>query len=436
MPPLTWRTAIGPGSSIDADWWQYFHDPALSAVVKTALVGNVDIALAAARVSEARAQEHSVRAQLVPVLNLGGGIDRSRYVNAFGRPSTSTDGAFEFTVSYELDLFGKLANADAAARAGLLANEAAQGNVRLAVAAGAAGGYIALRALDARLIVVREALEARKDSLNIARRRAETGYGSTLEMRQAEAEYHAAEQLVPVLELAVTRQENALSILIGLEPHFIPRGSPLDDIAAPVVPPGLPAELLRRRPDITRAEEELVGADHSLDSARAAFLPSVGLTGSAGVLFSSLLSNPITIWSLGGSVLAPIFNGGEIAAAADAAAARRDQAAFAYRKTALVAFREVEDALTSVQRANEQAVALQQQRDALAEALRHATNRYRAGYSPYLDQLDAQRGLLNADLALIQARADALEATVTLYQALGGGWQTPDTKKGTSPWAL
>jgi outer membrane protein, multidrug efflux system len=185
--------------------------------------------------------------------------------------------------------------------------------------------------------------------------------------------------------------------------------------------------VLRRRPDIAAAEQQLATADHSLDSARAAFLPDLQLSTSAGEAFSTLFANPITIWSVGGSVLAPIFEGGRLHAQQDIAAARRDEAAFYYRKIALTAFREVEDGMVAVSRTEQRVAALKSQCEALTQALRIATNRYRAGYSPYLDQLDAQRGLLNAELGLIQARAARLSAYVDLYRALGGGWSTGES---------
>ncbi len=146
------------------------------------------------------------------------------------------------------------------------------------------------------------------------------------------------------------------------------------------------------------------------------------LTSAAGAAFSTLLDDPVSIWSIGGSILAPIFQGGRLTAQADAAGAQRDQAAFAYRRTALTAFREVEDALAAVRLIDRQILSAQSQRNALAEGLRLATNRYREGYSPYLEQLDAQRGLLGAELSLIQLRADALSARIQLFQAMGGGW--------------
>jgi multidrug efflux system outer membrane protein len=181
--------------------------------------------------------------------------------------------------------------------------------------------------------------------------------------------------------------------------------------------------LLRRRPDILQAEQQLVAADHSLDAARAAFMPSVQLMGSGGVVRSTLIArNPIGIFSLGGSILTPLFDSGRLNAQQDAAASRRNQAAFAYRKTVLSAFREVEDALAAVDHTTRQAAAIEAQRDEFAQVLALSSRRYRAGYSPYLEQLDAQRSLLSAELSAVQARTEVLTSLITLYQSVGGGW--------------
>lgn len=421
-PPLAWRGTAGTGAAIEHDWWQAFGDPALTRVVETALAHNDDLAIAAARVDEARAQTRAARAQLLPTLGADGLIERDRSISPFGTPEVQTDGGPQLEFAYDVDLFGRLRSASAAAGAALLASEGSRDTVRLAIASAAASGYITLRALDARLTTARATLAARAEALRIARRRATVGYTSSLELRQAEGEYKATEQLVPAAALLVTRQENALSVLLGESPRAIERGAALEKLSMPAIPAGLPSELLRRRPDIFAAEQQIVAADRSLDSARAAFLPSVRLTGALGSAYSNLIADPITIWSAGASVLAPIFEGGRLRAQADIAASRRDQAAFAYRKTVLTAFREVEDALATARRTAEQVTALEGQRDALADALHLANNRYRAGYSPHLDVLDAERGLLSAELVLIQARADRLNAYVALYQAMGGGW--------------
>jgi outer membrane protein, multidrug efflux system len=428
-PPQIWRTDVSPGGGISSNWWQAFGDPVLTRVVDSAVDNNVDIGLAAARVAEARGQFHLAKTQTLPnVVGVAGG-GRQRDLNpGFGIPESQTAGQAEVSISYDLDFFGRLTHASDAARAALLSSEAARDNIRLAVAASAAAGYITLRALDARLAVLRATLAARADSLKIARRRLETGYSSELDLAQAEADYRAAAQLIPVALLAIARQEDGLSMLLGVNPQQIDRGVDLDKLAFPSVPATLPATLLRRRPDIVAAEEQLVAADRSLDSVRAAFMPDVQLSASGGPVASTIISSPVWIFSLGGSIVAPLFDSGRLRAQQETVAARRDQAAFAYRRAALAAFREVEDALASDQRLSEQEAALVAQRAVLARTLTLATNRYRAGYSPYLDQLDAERGLLSVDLALVQSRADRLNAVVSLYQALGGGWRRTEDR--------
>jgi outer membrane protein, multidrug efflux system len=428
--PTAWRGGEAGAGDVTADWWRSFNDPALSRIVETALAHNDDIAIAATRVAEARAQFRFARAQSFPNVGAGAELERSQSVNpGFGILETQTDGGGEVEISYDVDLFGRLADAREAARAALLASEAARDNVRLAIASAAAGGYIALCGLDARLLVLRDTLATRGEELHVAKRRADAGYGTQLDLAQAEAAYHATEQLIPATELAITRQEDGLSLLLGSSPGDIERAGNLDTLAAPSVPVSLPAALLRRRPDIAAAEQQLAAADHTLDAARAAFMPDMQLTADGGMVGSTLVpGSPLAVWALGGSVLAPLFSAGRLEAQQDAATARRDQAAFAYRKAALTAFKEVEDSLQGVRSDLQQEQALVAQRDALGRALTLATNRYREGYSPYLDQLDAQRGLLSARLALVQARADRFNALITLYQSLGGGW-TAEQKK-------
>ena len=422
-PPETWRAEPAqPAGEISAAWWQSFGDPVLARIVETALANNTDIAIAVERVAEARAQFHAAQAQQMPLVTGGAGGGRDREVSPFGRPEEQTAGKAVLSISYDLDLFGELADASEARRAQLLASEATRDSVRLAVAASAAGGYVTLRALDARLDVLRRTLAARAESLRVIKRRRDVGYTSELDLAQAEADYGAAEQQIPATELAITRQENGLSVLLGENPRVIERGLVLAQLAIPSAPSAVPAALLRRRPDVMAAEEQIVAADHALDSARAAFMPKISLTADGGAVGSTLLGNPIGIFSLGASILGPILDFGRLQAQQEVVAAQRNQAAFAYRKTALTAFREVEDSLAAVQRLNEQEQSLSAQRDAVARALTLATERYRSGYSPYLDQLDAERILLSTELALVQARADRLNAAITLYQALGGGW--------------
>ncbi|MBY4895934.1 efflux transporter outer membrane subunit [Cupriavidus sp. AU9028] len=422
-PPPAWREQAGPAAPIERDWWRRYGDPVLTQLVETALRNNPDLGIAAARLAEANAQQRLARAQMLPTLDAVASGGRSRSLSALGRESLSNTFEPQLEAALPLDLYGRLSDLQQAARLGGIAAHAARDAAILTVAASTARAYLTLRAFDAQLQVVRDTLRARETALRLARRRAEAGYTSELELEQARAEYEATAQAVPQAELAVSQQENALLLLTGdTQATAIPRGEPLSALRIPALAPGLPAELLRRRPDLAQAEYQLAASDANLSAARKAFLPQIDLTASTGLLFTSAVSGPIQLWSIGGSILAPIFAGGRIEASADLAAAQRDQAAFAYRRTALAAFREVNDNLAALSRLDAQAQRLRAQRDALAAALRHATNRYRAGYSPYLEQLDAQRGLLNAELSLIQVEADRFGASVALYQALGGGW--------------
>jgi NodT family efflux transporter outer membrane factor (OMF) lipoprotein len=422
VPATAWRTDAGPTASIDPIWWQGFGDPSLTALVEHAIANNLDIAIAAARVREAHANVRLAQAQLLPTLDVGAGGGRSRSVSAFGTPLVQSFAQPQATTAYEVDLFGRLLDSASAARSAYLASENARDSIRLVVASATASQYIALLGLDARLAVARETLTARAESLRIARSRDRAGYAPKLELQQALAEYDATAQIVPQLQATIARTENSLSQLAGDVPGAIARGRGLAALTAPPVPEGLPSQLLERRPDIAQAANQLAAADASLAAARKRFLPQLRLSGSAGAAFSTLLSDPITIWSVGGSILAPLFEGGRLRAQAESSASQRDQAALAYRRTVLTSFREVEDALANVRYLDAQMALAQHQRNALAEALRLATNRYREGYSPYLEQLDAQRGLLSADLAILGLKTDALNARAQLFQAMGGGW--------------
>ena len=418
--PVAWRTRIAAQGEIEPAWWNAFGDPALSGIVEAARANNPEIAIALARVREARAQERVSRSLLVPTLDASLGASESRSVTAFGTASESFAAQPLFQAAYEVDLFGSNRAQVEAAAANAAASEAASEVALLSVTAAAASGYVTLLALDQRLETLRATLTSRAESLRIARDRAQVGYTSQLELRQAEAEYRATEQQIPAVQAALTRQENALSQLIGETPRAIARGGSFESLRIPMVPAVLPSEMTRRRPDIAQAEFALAATDARMRAAQAEFLPRLRLTASAGGAYSSQLDDPIGIWSLGGSILAPLFSGGRLDGQFEAATAQRDQAAFVYRRTVLAAFREVEDQLALIARLADQERALLAQREAVADALRHATNRYRAGYSPYLEQIDAQRALLSVDLAILQVRSDRLNAHVALYQALGG----------------
>lgn len=418
--PAQWRTPLAVTASVEARWWQSFGDAQLSGLVERAVVNNPDVRIAAARVEEARAAERGSRGLLLPALGVGVEGAARRDLSPFGQGQQSIAAQPTFRASYEIDLFGKNAARVDAAEAGVSASAAGEEAARLSVAAATASGYITLLALDARLSVLDETVVARQQALKFARDRAEVGYTSQLELRQAEAEYQATVQLVPQLKAQIARQENAIAVLTGDLPGAIERGGTLDDLHLPSAPATLPSELLRRRPDIAAAEYRIAAADAQMRVARAQFMPSINLAANAGAVLSDLLADPVGIWSLGGSILAPIFQGGRLTAQLDTTAAQRDQAAWAYRSAVLNAFREVEDRMAVLVNLGDQESALQAQRAAVADALRHASNRYRAGYTTYIEQIDAQRALLGVELSLVQTKAEELTTVVGLYQAVGG----------------
>lgn len=419
-PPLAWRTELANTAALDRDWWRRFGDSRLTELVEKARANNLDVRVASARVNEARATEAISRSLLLPTVEGGAQGGAQRQVSPFGQGQNSLALQPLFRASYEIDLFGRNTARVEGAEAATAATEAAREATLLSVSAATASGYVTLLALDGRLDILKRTLQARADALKFARDRASVGYTSQLELRQAEAEYQATALLVPQVETQIARQENALSVLVGELPAATVRGGTLANLVLPPPPAVLPSELLRRRPDVAAAEYQLAASDAQMRIARAKFLPTIGISATAGAAFSDLLANPVSIWSLGGSVLAPIFAGGRLTGEFDAATARRDQAAYAYRSTVLNAFREVEDRMVTLDRLAAQKDALMAQRSAVADALRHARNRYQAGYTAYIEQVDAQRSLLAVELSIIQIEADILNAMIGLYQAAGG----------------
>jgi len=426
--PQAWRSEVGPdapAAPIERTWWHAFADPALDRLVAQALERNNDVRTAQARLQEYRARIQVARSAQEPTLSAGFSPGRARVIGPFGTPIDSTTLQGSFQAAYELDPFGRLANATQAARFDYASQQALADATALSVAANTASGYLNLRGLDAQLDLARATLASRQRSLELARRQFEVGYSSRLEMAQAEAEYRATAAVVPQLLRAITQQENALDILAGANPGPVARGTDLARLDAPAIQPGLPSGLLRRRPDVAAAERAVAAADASLAAARDQMLPKLALTASLGAYahdLPALLSSPTALWSVGGSILAPLFDAGRLRAQAEIGASLRDRAVFAYEAAVRNAFADTENALTAVQRLREQLDEAEARRVATREVLRIAHNRYRNGYSSYLEELDAQRNAFSAENTVLQLRASWLQAHVDLYRALGGGW--------------
>ncbi len=427
--PPAWRAPaeVGPnaGAAVEADWWRAFGDPALDAMVAQALANNGDIRTARARLQEYQARIRVAASSQAPSLTAGITPGRARAIGPLGTPIESTSVQGNVQAAYELDPFGRLENATQAARFDYASQQAAADAAALSVAANTASGYLNLRGLDAQLALARATLQSRVRSLELARRQFEVGYSSRLELSQAEAEYRTTAAVVPQLERSITQQENALAVLAGTSPGPVARGGDFAALRVPAIQPGLPSELLRRRPDIAQAERAIAALDASLAVARDQMLPALRLTASVGGYahnLPDLLGAGTTLWSVGGSILAPIFDAGRLRAQAEISASLRDRAVFAYESVVRNALAETENALTAVQRLREQLEQAEARRVATAEVLRIAHNRYRNGYSSYLEELDAQRNAFTAENNVLQLRASYLAAHVDLYRALGGGW--------------
>ncbi|MBA5607951.1 efflux transporter outer membrane subunit [Duganella sp. FT3S] len=426
--PVAWRAPIGPSASAAAperQWWQSFGDPALSALVTTALANNGDLRIARARVGEYRARLGVAAAGQKASVGVDASPGRTRLLAYNGVPYVTNVYQAEFQASYEIDVWGRLAAQTDAARASFEAERANADAVALSVAALAASGYLNLRGLDAQLELAQATLKLREQSRALAQRQFEVGYSSRLEWLQAQAEYEAAAEQIPPLRRAIFEQENGLAVLAGGNPGPIVRGAPLAELTPPQVPAGLPSELLRRRPDIARAELNLVAANANLTATRDQLLPSFKLTAVGGVQnfrMTDFANAPTALWRLTALAAAPVFDGGRVQAQTDAAAAQRDQLVYAYENAVRGALAETENGLGALQRLREQAVENDARRATAAETLRIAHNRYRNGYASYLEELDAQRTLYGADVGRLQLKTRLLQASVDLYRALGGGW--------------
>lgn len=413
-------TDTSTDGALVAPWWHVFGDPVLNDLVARALAHNSDLLLAGARLEEARATLAASRATEGPTVNLQVPFQATRSLQSSG-VSNSRVIQPAIAASWELDLWGRNGDLTRASALRVQASEADQRGAALSISATTVQSYVALLALDAQLALSRATLASRQEALRLAEDQARVGYISQLQLTQAQAEYASVAQAIPQLTLAVRRQEQALALLTGDSGTQQPRGLAFDRLALPAPPVAVPSALLERRPDIVQAARQLAATDATLAARRQAFLPQVSLSASAGRLYVNALDyDPIRVWSVGASVLAPLFDAGRLRSQFDIAAAQRDQAAFTYRARVLNAFSEVENALAGIDRLAEQRRFAVQRRDVLARSLQYAHDRYEAGYAGYLEELDAQRNLYAQDNDLIRLQQTELENRIALIRALGG----------------
>ena len=415
-------------SFADLPWWQVFQDPQLQELIRTALKENYDLQLATERISAARAQVTITRSNLFPQVqgnaNFIGGKDSSTR-SKFNILALTADAAFQ------LDLFGRLRRATEASRAELLATEDAQQTVTLTLVSDVASDYFQLLDLDLQLRITHDTVKTQEASVKLTQLRLDHGVATKLDVLQAQQVLDTANAAIPDLERQIGQEEDAISILLGHYPESVRRGRPLaEQPLPPEVPPGMPSTLLERRPDIRQVEQDLIAANAEIGVARAAFFPQISLTGSGGgafgrsTLLTGLMSSQTGIWSYGAQVSQPIFTGGALRGNLRLAESQRRQELIAYKQVIQLAFRDVSDALIGYQKLHQVRVAQEITVKDLQDTVDTSLKRYRGGITTYLEVLDGQRSLFNAEIVLAQARGAEYQSLVQLYKALGGGWRT------------
>ena len=412
-------------------WWTLFGDPVLDALVDEALAKNRDLAAAAERIEQARAQVSIARSAQLPSAGVEATRSRARssQLGSFPIPPEfveTNSNQLVLRATWEIDFWGKYRRASEATRADLAASESGRDAIRASLVADVARGYFALRALDARLAELSRTLDGRRQSLSLQQLRYDAGVVSEVELRQVEGELRATEAAIPAARQALVQQEGALVLLLGRSPRevfsaAVARGT----VQAPTaveVPAGLPSDLLLRRPDLREAEARLQAANARIGVARAAFFPTISLTGYFGGQSQSLgdlFTGPARTWSLAADALQPLFAGGQLRGGVDLANSRTREAALGYQHAVANAFREVRDAIAHQSNAREALVAQQARVGALERTYSLERLRYDNGAVSLFEVLETERQLIGARLEAIDAERERTAAIVELYLALG-----------------
>ncbi|MEN8757005.1 MAG: efflux transporter outer membrane subunit [Desulfobacterales bacterium] len=408
-------------------WWELFDDPVLYTLVSTALENNRDLKIAISRIEQARAFLGFTRADQYPALNIQGGANGGNFLGSSRSDSTDSTYFIAAPLSWEIDLWGKFRRATAAARAELIASEYGLRTVQLSLVADVVNAYYVLLDFHQRLAISEFTLQSRLKSLDIIQQRFDKGIIPELDLNQAQVQKEIAAAAIPSFQRSIAQTENALSILLGQLPESIKTGIDLNSQTLPPdIPTGLPSSLLERRPDVLEAMYLLKAQTENIGVAEALRFPSVSLTGALGIARTDL-SGMVSrggFWSLGGSLLGPIYNFGKNIRRVDIEKALTQQALYRYENTVLTAFREVEDALVEIETYARQIASVGNQLKAAKNANMLSNERYDKGYSSYLEVLETERSLFNVQLQYSDLKQQYLNSYVNLYKALGGGWIT------------
>ncbi len=417
--------------AIVQQWWTLFNDTTLNELVDLALRQNADLRSAVARVEQADAAAREAGASLFPNVDAQAAgsnthLSEKTATWSVNSPEVLRARSAGLSLSYELDVWGRVRRSNEAARASLLASQYGRDSIRLSVAGLVAANYLNLRALDAQLAITAESLSSREESAKLVKTRVDAGLVSPLDQYQADGALAALQAQQAELRRSRALLAHQLALLTG-KPDLEVAAGPLSAIPLPPQPPaGLPADLIEARPDVRQAEQQLIAANANIGVAKAAYYPKFSLTGVLGSeskTLSDLFSSGAGTWSAGLSLLMPIFDFGKTGARVDQAKALNQQSLIAWQKTLETAYKEVRDALVSLNELGTAESAQENRADNARKALDLARLRYDAGYSGYLEVLDAQRSANEAQLAAIATRQARLNAAVDLFKALGGGWR-------------
>jgi multidrug efflux system outer membrane protein len=430
------RLQVGPSeaaSLADLPWWQVFNDRALQTLLLTALTHNYDLQLAVARVEQARAQVGVTASQLYPQVEYQGLAGREKAFIPLEQASGNiTFNAFAglFNVFWELDVWGRIRRSTEASRANLFAQEYIRRGVMLTLVSDVATNYFRLLELDRELAIAQDSSKVYKHTLDLFTARFQMGKDSRLPVTRAQADYDFSIANIARLHRDIAQEENAISILLGSYPESITLGRELTAQTMPVTPVGLTSDLMQRRPDLLQAEQNMIGANALVGVAVANFFPRIGLSalyGGQSPNIGDVLDSNFSIWNIAGTVAGPLFRGGLYVETYYAQQAYWDETIAQYKQTALVAFREVSDALIAQQTLVGQRAALEGRVSSLKDSVDLALLRYNAGRASYFEVLEAEQLLFPAEDALAQTQRDQLLAVVDLYKALGGGWNLSNT---------
>ena len=436
--PANWRIEESEGKDLaNTAWWEQFGDPILNELITTALQGNKDLMIATARVQEYAGRLTTTRSELFPQIGYDAEASRDRSSERLatspppGVDTEQTTNSVVLNVDWEIDLWGRIRRLSESARADLLSKEQARRGVVLSLVSAVATGYMQLRDYDRQLEIAKETAASRKETLKLFELRFEAGVISQVEVAQVRSQYEEAQAAIPDIVNAIAETENSLSLLLGRNPGPIRRGRTIEELTLFPVPAGLPSDLLERRPDILEAEQNLISANAQIGAARALYFPTISLTGFFGFAsedLSDLFTGPSKTWSFGGSIIGPIFTFGQIEGQVQQAEAVQQQLLVTYEQTIQNAFREVDDALVSHRSSRELVASRKKQVEALQQYVSLSRLRYDNGYASFLEVLDAERSLFDAELAYSQSQGEVFRSLIEIFKAMGGGWVTEADK--------